>query len=261
MKLRYALLFLALLTALPSARAASTSELTQQVQALQQLADTLDQRLGALEDALKQNPQLLALLQEVEALKAEVAKLRGQTEVQAHQLDTLDKRQNDLYADLDQRLSALAQAKPADQTAPATAATDVAADAAATPAVDPQLESRDYDAALKLFRDKHYTGAIAAFKGFLKTWPDSKLAPNAQYWVGYSYYSVKDYKTAVAHQQKLLAVYPASDKAPDALLNIAASQIALNDLAGAKKTLQQVVAQYPGSPAAALAKKRLAAFK
>jgi tol-pal system protein YbgF len=259
MKLRYALFSLALLTALPSARAASTSELTQQVQALQQLADSFDQRLGALEGALRQNPQLLGLLQEVEALKAELAKMRGQTEVQAHQLDTLDKRQNDLYADLDQRLTALAQAKPSVQTP--SAATDVPANAAATPAADPQLESRDYDAALKLFRDKKYAGAIAAFKDFIKTYPDSKLAPNAQYWVGYSYYSVKDYKSAVAHQQKLLAVYPASDKAPDALLNVAASQVALNDMAGAKKTLQQVVAQYPGSPAAALASKRLAAFK
>ena len=50
------------------------------------------------------------MLKEVEALKAEIAKLRGQTEVQAHQLDTLDKRQTDLYADLDQRLTELAKA-------------------------------------------------------------------------------------------------------------------------------------------------------
>lgn len=249
------LLALAALVTQP-ARAASTDELARQVQSLQQLASTLDARLTKLEGAIQQNPQLLGLLQEVETLKAEIAKMRGQTEVQAHQLDTLDKRQSDLYADLDQRVNELSKAvKPA----PAAAAAEPAA--AVTPAVDPQLESRAYEAALKLFRDADYAGAIAGFKNFLKTYPDSTLAPNAQYWVGYSYYALKDYKTALAHQQKLVASYPGSDKVPDAMLNMATCQIALNNLAAARKTLEQLVAKYPGTQAATLASRRLSALK
>src|SRR5512135_3625214 len=85
-------------------------ELTRQQQALQQRVDALDARLGKLEAAMQQNQPLLDLLKEVEALKAEIARLRGQSEVQANQLDTLGKRQNDLYADLDQRLAELAKA-------------------------------------------------------------------------------------------------------------------------------------------------------
>jgi tol-pal system protein YbgF len=238
------------------ARAASTDELTRQVQALQQQASALDARLVKLEGAIQQNPQLLGLLQEVETLKAEIAKMRGQTEVQSHQLDTLDKRQSDLYADLDQRMTELAKAaKPA----PAAAAVEPAA--ALTPAVDPQVESRAYEAALKLFREANYAGAIAGFKTFLKTYPDSTLAPNAQYWVGYSYYALKDYKTALAHQQKLVASYPASEKVPDALLNMATCQIALNNLPAARKTLEELVAKYPGTQAATLASRRLSALK
>jgi len=38
---------------------------------------------------MQQNQQLLGLLSEVEMLKAEIAKMRGQAEVQLHQLDTL----------------------------------------------------------------------------------------------------------------------------------------------------------------------------
>ena len=238
------------------ARAASTDELTRQVQALQQMASALDARLDKLEGAIQQNPQLLGLLQEVETLKAEIAKMRGQTEVQAHQLDTLDKRQSDLYADLDQRMTELAKAaKPV----PAAAAAEPAA--ALTPAVDPQVESRAYEAALKLFREANYAGAIAGFKSFLKTYPDSTLAPNAQYWVGYSYYALKDYKTALAQQQKLVAAYPTSDKVPDALLNMATCQIALNNLPAARKTLEGLVAKYPGTQAATLASRRLSALK
>ena len=240
------------------ARAASTDELTRQVQALQQQASALDARLVKLEGAIQQNPQLLGLLQEVEALRAEIAKMRGQTEVQSHQLDTLDKRQSDLYADLDQRMTELAKAaKPV----PAAAAAAAEPAAVLTPAVDPQVESRAYEAALKLFREANYAGAIAGFKSFLKTYPDSTLAPNAQYWVGYSYYALKDYKTALAQQQKLVAAYPTSDKVPDALLNMATCQIALNNLPAARKTLEGLVAKYPGTQAATLASRRLSALK
>jgi tol-pal system protein YbgF len=265
--------------------AADTAELTRQVQTLQQLANSLDVRLGKLEGAIQQNQQLLGLLKEVETLKAEVAKMRGQAEVQVHQLDTLGKRQNDLYVDLDQRIADLAKtAKPAPgvaevapvapgpqpgstPAAPSPAATAApappqpAAAAAPAPQLDPLVESRTYEASLNHFREANYAGAIAGFKGFLKAYPDSALAPNAQYWVGYSYYTLKDYKSALAHQQKLVAAYPTSAKVPDALLNIAANQIALDNLAGARKTLEELVAKHPGTNAAALASRRLAALK
>lgn len=264
-----------LVLALPAR--ADTAELGRQVQALQQLANSLDARLGKLEGAIQQNQQLLGLLKEVETLKAEVAKMRGQAEVQVHQLDTLGKRQNDLYVDLDQRITDLAKtakpapvaevappAAPSSPASPAPAAvpaTPAAPPAVAAPQLDPLVESRTYEAALNHFREANYAGAIAGFKGFLKAYPDSALAPNAQYWVGYSYYTLKDYKSALAHQQKLVVAYPTSAKVPDALLNIAANQIALDNLVGARKTLEELVAKHPGTNAATLASRRLAALK
>jgi len=256
-KLRFNSILVVALALSQPAWAADTAELGRQVQALQQQFGSLDARLDKLESMVQQNQNLLGLLNEVEALKAEVARMRGLTEVQAHQLDTLDKRQNDLYADLDQRLSELAKTA---QATPAVAGTPPAAAVAAPPA-DTQAESADYEAALKLFRDGNHAGAIAGFKAFLKTYPDSTLAPNAQYWVGYSYYALKDYKSALAHQQKLVAAYPNSTKVPDAMLNIATNQIALNNVAGARKTLEALVAKYPGTPAATQASRRLSALK
>ena len=244
-----------------------TTELNNRVQALQQQVDALDARLGKLEQAIQQNQPMLDLLKEVETLKAEVARMRGQSEVQANQLDTLGKRQNDLYTDLDQRIADLAKAA---RPAPATDAAQPAASAQAAPETaaagggtqpDPLVETRSYESALALFRDAKYADAIAGFKDFLKAYPDSTLAANAQYWIGYSYYALKDYKTSLAHQKKLVAAYPGSPKVPDALLNIAASQIELNDTAGARKTLKEVVAKHPGTPAAQLAARRLAALK
>ena len=127
--MRYGLILASVLALAQPARA-DTAELARQVQAL-------DARIGKLEGAIQQNQQLLGLLTEVETLKAEIARLRGQAEVQTHQLDTLGKRQNDLYVDLDQRVTDLAKAaKPAPVAAavqPAAPSSAPAAPVAAAP--------------------------------------------------------------------------------------------------------------------------------
>jgi TolA-binding protein len=41
----------------------------------------------------------------------------------------------------------------------------------------------DSDVALNHFREANYAVAIAGFKGFLKAYPDSALAPDEQYWL------------------------------------------------------------------------------
>ena len=241
-------------TLVQPAWAVSKADLEREVRALQQQVGAIDARLGKLEGALRQTPQLLPLLQEVEALKAEIARLRGQAELQSHRMDTLGKRQNDLYADLDQRVADLAR------TAQSTSA---AAPAAAE--VPPQVASPDaahsYEAALNLFRNADYNGAIAGFTEFIQAHPDNALASNAQYWIGQSHYALKNYPAALAHQQKLVATYPDSNKVPDALLNIAASQLALKKVDDARKTLQDLVARYPGTNAATLAARRLSALQ
>lgn len=253
MKLRGVLMLVACLHA-PAWGA--DKELTRQVIELQSEARLQDNRIRKLEALLQQNDQLLNLLKEVEALKTEIARLRGDSEVQMHHLETLEKRQKDLYVDLDSRVTELTKAAAA-PPAPAESANANPA----LPAVDPVEESSDYEAALNHFKSRNFTNAIKGFKGFLKSYPDSSLAPNAQYWIGYSYYALKDYKTALAQHKKLLAMYPGSSKIPDALLNMASNQIELKDRTGAKKTLLEITSMYPDSSAAPLAAKRLATLK
>lgn len=249
---RVLLLAAGLMLAQPAWALFGVGEVNARVDALQARVDGIEARLARIEAAVQDKQQLLDLMREVETLKAELARARGQAEVQAHQLDTLGKRQNDLYADLDQRLGELAKTVQAAAAPPA---------AAATQTEDPALESRSYEAALKLFREANYPAAITGFTDFLKAYPASALAANAQYWIGYAYFAQKDYKAALAQQQKLIAAYPASNKVPDALFNIAASQLALNDTAAGRKTLQEIVAKHPGTQAATLASRRLAELK
>src|SRR5271166_7115237 len=87
-----------------------------------QLETSLNQRIGALESTVK-SQGLVDLLKDVEDIKADVAKLRGQYEVLTYELDQSQKRQRDLYLDLDGRLrklegSAGAPGAPAANAAP-----------------------------------------------------------------------------------------------------------------------------------------------
>jgi tol-pal system protein YbgF len=228
----------------------------------------LETRVGRLE-AMLQGQASLNLLKEVEALKTEVSRLRGQYEMQVHEINSLGKRQSDLYVDLDKRVEDLNKQVKSAAAAPVPSVAVSASPAApATPAVpatatkeDPLAESKAYESALNQFRAGNYEKAIAEFAEFLRKNPDSSLAANAQYWTGYAYYARKDYKNALASQMKLVSTYPQSPKVPDALLNIASNQVELNDLAAAKKNLAEIVAKYPGTNAAAIAAKRLNLLK
>lgn len=78
-------------------------------------------RVTKLERALD-NRGLLELLQQVDTLKAEVQKLRGEIENQNYALEQLRKTQKDSYSDSDRRLRALEQAQTGGMTgAPAAA--------------------------------------------------------------------------------------------------------------------------------------------
>lgn len=241
------------------------AELQQQNSALQQQVQTLEARLAKLEpriaeteSALK-NLGIVELLSQIESLKGELAKLRGQDEVQAHDIEATQKRQKDLYVDLDTRLRGLEQAKTA--AAAATSAPGDAGTAAATTPADGAAETKSYNAALDLFRLGNYQGAIAALQTFITSYPKGTLASSAQYWIGNAYFALRDFKAALAAQQKLLSLYPTSQKVPDAMLNLASSQLELNDTAAARKTLEELVAKHPLSNAAELAKKRLGNIK
>jgi tol-pal system protein YbgF len=202
----------------------------------------LDERLAKIEAAVQNRQPLLDLAILIDGLKQDMAKLRGQIEVLTNQTEQLEKRQKDLYVDLDNRLRKLESGAP---EAKAAAPADAAA------------ENKTYEAALNQFKLGNYQSAIASFQGFMAGYPQSQLVPSAQYWVGNAYFALRDYKVAIATQQKVIAAWPDSPKASDAMLNIASSQSEMGDARAARETLQSLVKKYPTSPAAEQAKQRL----
>src|SRR5260221_638276 len=139
-----------------------------------QVAEQLKKMEAALA-AASDRSALIQLATQVENLSNEMARMRGQLEVLANQAETADRRQKDLYLDIDTRLRKLEQARES------TAAPDKPA--APAEAEASQGEMKAYQAALDQFKLGNYALAVSAMQGFLVTYPNSKLAPNAQYWV------------------------------------------------------------------------------
>jgi tol-pal system protein YbgF len=220
----------------------------------------VDERLAKIEAAVSgagDRSAILELASQIESLRGELARMRGQVEVLANQAELAERRQKDLYLDIDTRLRKLEQA----QEQAAAAAAQKPAAGPGEPQEASAAETKAYQAALDQFKLGNYPLAVSAMQGFLVTYPRSSLAPNAQYWVGMAHSGQRDYKSAIAAQRKLLAAWPDSDKAPDALLSIASSQETMGDRKNAQQTLQELITKYPASSAAASAKQRIAAFK
>jgi tol-pal system protein YbgF len=232
-------------------------------QRLAQMQRQLDERIAALETQLKAQG-LVDLLNSVEQMRGEIAKMRGQLEVITYELDQAGKRQRDLYVDIDTRLRKLETAAAAPPSAPAASAAGPSGTlpptSGAPPAVaaDASGEQRAYDAALDLFKAGNFAGAATAFAAFVKGYPRSPLAPSAQYWLGNAQFAQRDYRAAIASQRLLLTSYPDSQKVPDAMLNIASSQFELGDGAASRRTLEELIAKHPQSEAATKARQRLA---
>ena len=220
----------------------------------------LGTRLTRLEEVLD-NQALLNLHTQIEALRQDLNKLRGQIEVLVNENELTQKRQRDFYIDLDSRLRRIEQPNPpAMSTSPIPS--DVAGSESNAPlpvaAVAEATESGAYEAAYALFKTGNYRGAITRFKNFLESYPASRFAPSAYYWIGNAYYALRDFDSAIDTQRNLIKAFPDSDKAPDALLNIASSQREMNKIVTSRKTLENLIARYPASDAADKARQRLA---
>ena len=219
-------------------------DLRQRVDALRQSAETSSQRLG--DDNAQMRRSLLDLQNQIEALRAEQATLRGQNEQLQRDVTELQRRQRDMAKGVDERLR---------QFEPVNVSID-GMEFSADPA-----EKRDFEAALALFRKGDFPAAQAAFSGFDKRYPKSGYTPSVLFWLGNAQYAQRDYKEAISNFKQLLSVAPNHMRAPEAALSIANCQGELKDTKAARKTLEDLLKVYPQSEAAAAAKERLARMK
>jgi tol-pal system protein YbgF len=186
---------------------------------------------------------LLDLSNQIEALRGELARSRGQAEQLARDVAEMQRQQKDALVSFDERLR---------QLEPAVVSLDGQQFKARA------TEKSDFDQAMELVRKASFDASAKAFTAFVKRYPDSGYLPAAWFWLGNSQYAVGAFKEAIDSYRLLLSRAPDHARVPEARLAIANCQMELKDTRSAKRTLEDVVKLHPQSEAAVTAKERLA---
>jgi tol-pal system protein YbgF len=124
--------------------------------------------------------------------------------------------------------------------------------------VDPE---QLYDAAYLDLTKGKYDLAITGFSNYLKYFPETEQAANAQYWLGECYYAKKNHTRAAIEFHKVLENYSTGTKVPSALYKLGLSLLELKSTGQAKKYLQELIDNYPNTQEAKLAQEKLENIK
>jgi len=204
------------------------------------------------------------LLNKIQGLQQDIQELRGQLELQTHDLKILQQQQVDFYKDLDSRIHNKSEATTPSPNA-ATLDVDTTAQPAAKPEpiathrarTNPADEQINYLAAYELINNKHFEEALPAMQAFVSKYPQGGYTANAHYWIGELYMVKKNYQEAIKHFEVVLQQFPSSSKTSASMLKIGYALSAAGELSAARQRLQSVVKQYPDTHAAQLALAKL----
>ena len=183
--------------------------------------------------------------QRVKDLEARVAKLTESFKVQEGQLKAREEELRELQKHIRQPQMA----------------GGASAESPEVSAAENESVRSDYEIAWRALEKKDYRLAISRFKEFLQKHPKSKLANNAQYWIGESHYALREFDQAILEFDAVRSRYPQADKVPAALLKQGFAFAELGEKVNARLILQEVVEKYAQSPEAAQAKQKLRALE
>jgi tol-pal system protein YbgF len=200
----------------------------------------------ANDDNAQLRSSILDLSNQIEVLRGELAKMRGQDEQLTRDIAELQRKQKDVTQGVDERLRKFEPSK----------VTVDGKEFVAGPA-----ETRDFDAALATLRRGEFAPAQTAFVEFIKRYPDSGYRPSALFWLGNAQYALRAYREAIINFKSVIALEPDHVRSPEAALSIANCQLELKDTKTARKTLEDLIKVYPQSEAASVAKDRLTKLK
>lgn len=210
----------------------------------------VEARLIRIERVLE-NESLVSLASEINALRSETQGLLNEVETLRFELNRQGDSAQQLYIDLDERISQLQQAQQNIRSLP------VAGQPGGAPAVA-MTDQQSYDSAFASIEQGNFASAQQALEAFLVAYPNSSLRGNAQYWLAETHYGQLNFDRALGEFQKVLTDYPQSNKVPDALLKIGFTQIALGNNSAAQEALMRVIREYPDTNFATQANGRLA---
>ena len=121
--------------------------------------------------------------------------------------------------------------------------------------------TRMYDQSYGDYSAGQYELAVEGFQAFIRTFPTSPNADEAQLYIGYSLYNAGKNADAIAALQKVIADYPQSNSVSSAYYKLGLTYEALKQPDLARKAFETVVQKYASSYDAVLAQQALERLK
>ena len=211
---------------------------------------------------LRQQAAALRIL--VDELRAQARKLRGRIDEseyaikqKAQSLEEQEQKNSHTLADNQGRIARIEQYLNLEINAPEPEPEKDAAKPTESPPAKALSEEALYKAAKLAFDRKDLETALDEFQKFIKRYPKSKNADNAQFWIGEIYYREKWYEKAILEYQKVIENYPQGNKVQASLLKQGFAFFKIGDKANGRLILKELVNKYPKSAEAKIARKRI----
>lgn len=207
----------------------------------------VQQKLDELNQASRRSGADLGV--QLQTVQQDVARLKGDLEVEQHRLGELEKSVTGLKSETEGRLAAL-------RGAGALAQFEARQRIASLPKPD------DRNAFLELARKEEDGGdkavATELFQEYVRRWPEDPRAAEAGVRAGDLLAGQKRWREALLAYGNVAEDFPKAPEAPAAKLGAAESMLQLGMAAEGKALLQEVVEKHPRSGPATRAKARLA---
>ena len=159
----------------------------------------------------------------------------------------LDQTDPDAPLDLSNGRSRVPPAMP---PAPPAASASITTPGGTVIAAAPSNPAKEeFDIALGYYKQKAYENAEKGFAAFLEKNPKNKMAPDAIYYLGESFYQRGRQREAAEQYLKISTQYASSSHAPEAMLRLGQSLNALGAKEQACATYGEIARKYPNASA------------
>ena len=238
-------------------------ELQTQVQQLQDqitnIKQSLDERMGVLKNLMDQNTDSInKVTAAISSMQTTLQKQQSDTSNHVDQLSGQLQALNDSLDELKARLGKVTKTLEDLQTAQQNMA------AQATQQQQQQQQAMNvqppdvlYNNALRDYNGGNADLAKQEFSDYVKYYPNTDLAGNANFYLAEIAYRAGDYPTAIKGYDQVLQSFPDGNKAASAELKKGFAQIESGQKDAGVTTLRHVVQRYPRSNEALQAKERL----
>jgi tol-pal system protein YbgF len=235
------------------------TQVDQLQQAMTQMKQSFDERMGVMKNLVEQNVVVANKVgAAIDNLQSSINRQQTDRAGQVDQISGQIQALNDTMDELKVRLAKLSkqfedmQAAQQSMAAQQNEAQQKAQQMAAAPPPDVL-----YNNALRDYNGGKNDLATQEFNDYVKYYPDTDLAGNADFYLAEIEFKAGDYQKAVTSYDLVLQNFPSGNKAASAQLKKGLALLELGKKEDGEQELKHVIQRYPRTPEAMQARDRL----